>query len=92
MYTYRYIHRPTQSIIYVPLQVIRFQKTILLIVQYKYLKSCSGYFILQNLILRIRSCGTSCITQCSWVFHFHLTGRNVLYHSCTSSEGASRGG
>ena len=33
--------RPTQSIIYVPLQVNRFQKSILLIVQYKYWKSCS---------------------------------------------------
>jgi len=37
-------HRPTQSIMYVPLQVNRFQKSILLIVQYKYLKSCSGDF------------------------------------------------
>ena len=37
-------YRPTQSIMYVPLQVNRFQKSILLIVQYKYLKSCSGDF------------------------------------------------
>ena len=36
--------RPTQSIMYVPLQVNRFQKSILLIIQYKYLKSCSGDF------------------------------------------------
>jgi len=36
--------RPTQSIMYVPLQVNRFPKSILLIVQYKYLKSCSGDF------------------------------------------------
>ena len=36
--------RPTQSIMYVPLQVNRFQKSILVIVQYKYLKSCSGDF------------------------------------------------
>jgi len=36
--------RPTQSIMYVPLQVNRSQKSILLIVQYKYLKSCSGDF------------------------------------------------
>ena len=35
---------PTQSILYVPLQVNRFQKSILVIVQYKYLKSCSGDF------------------------------------------------
>jgi len=35
-------HRPTQSIMYVPLQVNRSQKCILLIIQYKYIKSCSG--------------------------------------------------
>jgi len=58
---------------YVPLLVNRFQKCILLIVQYRYSKSCSGDFILQNLILRTRSCGTDFITQSSWVFHFHLT-------------------
>ena len=65
--------RPTQSIIYVPLQVNRFQKSILLIVQYKYLKSCSGDVILQNLILRTRSCGSGFITQHSWLLHFRLT-------------------
>jgi len=65
--------RPTQSIMYVPLQVNIFQKSIVLIVQYKYLKSCSGDFILQNLILRTRSCGTGFITQSSWVFHFCQT-------------------
>jgi len=36
--------RPTQSMICVSLQVNRFQKFILLIVQYKYLKSCSKDF------------------------------------------------
>jgi len=36
--------RLTQSIMYVPLQVNRFQKSILLIVHYEYLKSCSGDF------------------------------------------------
>jgi len=30
-------------------------------------------FILQNLILRTRSCVTGRITQCSWVFHFRQT-------------------
>jgi len=67
------LSRPTQSIIYVPLQVNKFQESILLIVQYKHLKSCSEDFVLQNLILRTRSCGTGFITQSSWVFHFHLT-------------------
>jgi len=65
--------RPTQSIMYVPLQVNRSQKSILLIVQYKYLKSCSRDFILKNLILRTRSCGIGFITQSSWGFHFHQT-------------------
>ena len=37
-------NRPTQSTMYVPLQVNRSQKSILLIVQYKYFKSCSGDF------------------------------------------------
>jgi len=76
MYIYMYIYirnRPTQTIIYVPLMVNRFQKRILLIVQYKYLKSCPGDFILQNLILRTRSCEPGVITQSSWVFHFHPT-------------------
>jgi len=64
---------PTQSIMYVPLQVNRFQKSILRIVQYKYLKSYSRDFILQNLILRTRSCGSGFITLSNWVFHFQQT-------------------
>ena len=107
--TYTCIHiciRPTQSIIYVPLLVNRFQKTILLIVQYTFLKSCSTNFILQNLILRTRSCGTGFITQSSWVLHFRPTfmvGQKCfetqLYHHLgggsprgTSSDGAILGG
>jgi len=90
------LYRPFQPIIHVLLQVNRFQKSLSLIVQYNYLKSCPGDFILQNLILRTRSRGTVFITtQSSWVFHFHPTimvGWNVLYHSCTNSKGASRRG
>jgi len=70
-------NRPTQPIIYVPLPVNRFQKSILLIFRYTYLKSCAWNFILQSLILHTRSCGTGFITQSSWVVHFHqidLTG------------------
>jgi len=37
------------------------------------LKSCSGDFILQHLILRTRSCGTGFMTQSSWVLHIHPT-------------------
>ena len=71
-HTLRQHNRPTQSLIYVLLHVTRFQKTF----SYRsvqYSKSCSGDFILQNLILRTRSCGNGFITQSSWGFHFHLT-------------------
>ena len=47
-------NRLNQLIIFVPLQVNRFQESILLIVQYKCLKSCSEDLILQNLILCTR--------------------------------------
>jgi len=73
--------RPTQAIIYVPLLVNRFQKSILLIVQYKDLKSCSGDCILQNLILRTRSCGTGSVTRSSWGFHsrqIYMIGRKCF--------------
>ena len=63
--------RPTQSLIYGPLLVNRFQqKGILIIVQYKYLKSWSRDFILQNMFLLTKSCGTGVITEPSWLFHF----------------------
>jgi len=67
------IHRPTQSIMYVPLQVNRFRKSVLLIVQYKYLKSCSGDFYSPesdppHKIMRYWLYYSIC-----WFFHFHLT-------------------
>jgi len=65
--------RPTQSIIHVPLQVNRFQKIDLRIVQYKYLRCCSKHFVHQNLILRTKFCGTGFITQPSCVLDFRLT-------------------
>jgi len=58
---------------YVPLQVNRFKKFILLIVQYKYLKSFSRRFYCPNLILRTRLCGTMFITQQSCLFDLDLT-------------------
>ena len=39
-----FVHRPTQSVMYVPLQVNIFHESILLIVQYKNFKSFSGDF------------------------------------------------
>jgi len=78
---------PTQSIIYIPLQVNRFQISVLLIVRYEYLKSCSGGFILQNLlVVLLNLVGFFISTRPSW------SGGNFLYHSCTSFEGASRRG
>ena len=50
--------------------VVQFSVVILHIVQNTYLKSCSEDFVLKNLILRTRSCGTAFITQHSWLFHF----------------------
>jgi len=44
LYIYVYIYRPTQSVMYVPSQVNRSHESILLIVQYRYLKLCSGDF------------------------------------------------
>ena len=49
MYTHLFVTephalRPTQSVMYVALQVNRFNESVLLIVQYRYLKSCSGDF------------------------------------------------
>jgi len=40
--------RPTQSIMYIPFQVNIFHRSILLIVQYKYLKSCSEDLFLKD--------------------------------------------
>ena len=40
--------RPTQAIMYIPFQVNICHKSILRILQYKYLKSCSEDFILKN--------------------------------------------
>jgi len=65
--------RTTQLMMYLPLRVNRFQIIILLTVKYKYLKSCSKRFILQNLILDTRLCSIGFITQPSWVSDFGLT-------------------
>jgi len=87
--------RPTQSIMYVPLLVNRFGKIIFVIVQYKYLKSCSEDFMLRDLILRTRLCGTGLFvnivellisTRPKW------SGGNILYQLGTSSQRANRRG
>jgi len=83
--------RPTQSIIYVPSQVNRFQKIILVIVKYKYLESCSGDFVLKNLVLRTRSCGTAFITQHSWLLHFRQAEICLVEMICTKVVPASKG-
>jgi len=50
----------------------RFQ-VVLLIVGYKYTKSCEEDQMLQILILRTKSSCTDDITQPSWLCHFHPT-------------------
>jgi len=72
--------RSTQSIIYVPLLVSVFHKSILLVVQHKYLKCWSKDFTLQNLILRTIVYGTGCIPQHYWVVDFHLI--NMIRQKC----------
>ena len=63
-----WLRHPTQSIMYVPLQVNRF------------LFYLSSSTILQNLILCTRSCCTGFITQSSWGFHFHQT--TLVWRKC----------
>ena len=63
---------PNQSCIF-PIRQIDFRKVFYLSFSTNIFQSCSRDFILQNLILRTRSCGTGFITQYSWVFNFRLT-------------------
>ena len=87
IYIHVYIHihlhihiRSTQSMIYVHLLANRFHKSILLITQYKYWKSCSEDFILQDLILSARLCGTGLVSQHCRVVDFHLV--NMMSRGC----------
>jgi len=67
--------RPTQEIMYVHFLVNRFEESILLIVQYKYLKSGPKDFIRKDLILRTRLCENGFVSQHCWVVDFHLINR-----------------
>jgi len=58
---------------YVPLQVNRFAESVLLIVQYKYLKSCSGDFYSPESDPPHKIMVIGFITQSGWVFHFKMT-------------------
>jgi len=60
-------------------------------VQYKYLKSCSEDFILKNLILRTRLCGTAFITQHSWLLHFCQAEICLVEMICTTVVPAAKG-
>ena len=87
--------RATQSMIFLPLPVNRFEKNILLIVKYKFLKSSSKHFILQNLILDTRLCSIGFITQHSWVSDFRLSNmvkRKRFVLAVYQYQKASRGG
>jgi len=82
--------RPTQSIMYVPLQVNRSQKCILLIVQYKYIKPCSGDFNSpeSDPPHKIMRYWIYYSTQlCFWISTWqNLSDGNDLYWRCTSFE------
>jgi len=78
--------RPTQSIMYLPLQVNRFRKSFTYL-SVQIFKIIPEIFILQNLILRTRSCGTGFITQSIGFFISiwqNLSDGNDLYWRCTS--------
>jgi len=73
--------RTTQSIIYLLSLIHRFWKDIFLIVRYKYSKSYSEDFFLQNLILPTRSCGAGFYYSTLWAFSFppvQMVGRKCF--------------
>jgi len=86
--------RPTQSIIHVPLQVNRFQKINLLIVQYKYSKSCSRRFYSPESDPLHKNMRYDVYYTTQLCFWFppdrNLAGGNYLYCRCTSFEKAFR--
>ena len=89
-------HPPDPTIMYVPLQVNRSQKCILLIVQYKFIKSCSGDFYSPesdppHKIMRYWVYYSTQLVF--WISTWqNLWGGNDLYWRCTSFEKAFRRG
>jgi len=75
---------------YVPLLVNRLQESILVLVQHKYLKSCSEDFILKNLILHTRSCGIALITHHRWLLHFRQAEICLVEIICTGAAKAPK--
>ena len=81
---------------YVPLQVNRFDESVLLNVQYRYLKSCSGDFYSPesdplHKIMQYRVYNSTQL--CFWFPpDRNLSGENDLYWRCTSFEKAFRWG
>jgi len=87
--------RPTQLMIYVHLRVNIFQKSVLLIVQYKYLKLCSEDLFSRIwssaqeyavLIFLLNPAGFFISARSIW------SGRNVLYQWGTGSQRANQWG
>jgi len=72
---------PTQSMIYVHCLVARLQKIVWFIVQYKHQKSCAEDQMLQDWILRTRSCGTGFCTHLGWLVHFRHV--NMIRWKCS---------
>jgi len=69
---------PTQSMMYAPLQANRCQKCILLIFEYKYLKSCSGDFYFPESDPPHKLFSTGFITQPSCFLDSDLTESVIL--------------
>ena len=68
----REVARPNQSCVF-PYRKIDINKMFYLSFSKNISNHVPEIFILQNLILRTRSCGIGFITQYGWFFHFHLT-------------------
>jgi len=91
-------HRPTQLLMYIHSLIYRFQVINLLILQYKYKKSCAEDQMLLDLILRMRLCSMAFDTHPLWLFDFFIStwpkcsGCNILYQSGTSAQRTHRRG
>jgi len=94
---FKIIHeiRPTQSIMHVPLQVNRFSKLILLIVQYKYSKSSSRRFIVriwfsaQDYAVRCLLFNT--VVFLIWTWQYLSIGNDLSWLSTTYEKAFGRG-
>ena len=84
------LHTPTHRIYewtLFPCRKIDFRKVFYLLFSTNIWNHIPEIFILQNLILRTRSCRTGFITQSSWFFHFQFTTGTVEMFGTTVWKG-----